>query len=122
MREHRDPLPEAPSDRRAWVHEAVIALATDTDPRAVGAAVTVALCGHWEHDGPCRWPHNNEITSGLFRTLFVCTTDDVDEVRRLISGALATTPQWQLVSERDRPVADSERALAADLLRVPRRL
>jgi hypothetical protein len=20
--------------------------------------VTVALCGHWEHDGECRWPHH----------------------------------------------------------------
>ncbi len=28
------------------------------DPAALGAAVTVELCGHWEHDGPCTWPHH----------------------------------------------------------------
>lgn len=28
------------------------------DPRALGGAVTAALCGHWEHDGRCRWPHH----------------------------------------------------------------
>ena len=31
--------------------EAELLLADDTDPAAPGAAVTVALCGHWEHEG-----------------------------------------------------------------------
>lgn len=102
------------------MHEAVVDLAAGVDPRAVGAAVTVALCGHWEHDGPCRWPHNNEIAGGLFRTLFVCDVQDLDEVRSRIRTALGEAPEWRLVSERERPVADSECSLAKDLLQVRR--
>jgi hypothetical protein len=37
-----------------FVHEATVELADDADPRALGGAITVALCGHWEHDGACR--------------------------------------------------------------------
>ena len=32
-------------------------LAEGSDTRGPGAAVTVALCGHWEHEGDCQWPH-----------------------------------------------------------------
>lgn len=109
------------SERRPWVHEAIIDLQSDVDPRSVGAAVTVALCGHWEHEGPCRWPHNNEIVDGLFRTLFVCAVDDEPEVRARIRTALGQASEWRVVTERARPVADSERALVLDLLRVPLR-
>ena len=35
---------------RAFVVEAEIALSEGLDPAAVGAAVTVELCGHREHD------------------------------------------------------------------------
>ena len=41
-----------------FVHEAAIELADGADPRAPGGAITVALCGHWEHEPPCRWPHH----------------------------------------------------------------
>ena len=41
-------------ERRSFVHEADLWLAGGVDPAAVGAAVTAALCGHWEHEGPCR--------------------------------------------------------------------
>jgi hypothetical protein len=63
------------------------------DPRALGGAVTVALCGHWEHDGECRWPHH---TSTLDRpgALVVdvevtCPESDETEVRGLVHDALA---------------------------------
>jgi hypothetical protein len=36
----------------AYALEAEIELPEGCDPRAVGAAVTVELCGHWEHEGP----------------------------------------------------------------------
>ncbi len=45
----------------AYVVAASVALEDGADPASVGAAVTVELCGHWDHPGPCRWPHNNEI-------------------------------------------------------------
>jgi hypothetical protein len=45
-----------------FVHEAAIDVADGADPRAPGGAITVALCGHWEHEPPCRWPHHTDIT------------------------------------------------------------
>ena len=44
------------SERLAQVIEAELVLAADTNPAAVGAAVTIELCGSTDHDGPCRWP------------------------------------------------------------------
>jgi hypothetical protein len=41
-----------------YVYETTVHLGDGGDARAVGGAVTVALCGHWEHAGPCRWPHH----------------------------------------------------------------
>lgn len=107
-------------ERRAWVHEATIDLDAGVDPQAVGAGVTIALCGHWQHDGPCVWPHQNELVDARFRTLFVCTPDEEPAVRARISGALGSGSQWRVTSERARPVAESERSLAHDLLQVPR--
>jgi hypothetical protein len=108
--------------RQAFVHEAEVALAAGADPRAVGGAVTVALCGHWDHEGPCRWPHNNEIAAGVFRTLFVCGAEEEPHVRSLIRAALCGAAGWQVVADRARPVAADEQDLAGNLLRVPRRV
>jgi hypothetical protein len=34
----------------------------DADMRAPGAAVTVALCGHWDHEPPCPLaPHHVRV-------------------------------------------------------------
>jgi len=106
---------------QAYVHEATIILGEGTDPAAVGAAVTVALCGHWEHEGPCRWPHNNHIHGTLFRTLFIATADEEPEVRDRIRAALNGEPGWRLESDRARGVAQDEMELALRLLTAPRR-
>ncbi len=39
--------------REAFAHEAVLVMEPDANVRAPGAAVTVALCGHWVHEPPC---------------------------------------------------------------------
>lgn len=109
------------TERLAWVHEAEVEVAEGVDPRAVGAAVTVALCGHWEHEGPCRWPHNNEVVGRLFRTLFVCEPVEEPHVRALIQAALRGSSEWRVAGDRARPVAPDERPLADNLQRVPRR-
>lgn len=63
------------------------------DPRALGGAVTVALCGHWEHEGECRWPHltmTHERAGALVVTVdATCAPEDEDEVRRRVRAALA---------------------------------
>lgn len=120
MAEQHATTPDDGPERQAWVHDASVELNENVDPQAVGAAVTIALCGHWEHNRPCRWPHNNEIVDARFRTLFVCEPDEEPAVRARIAGALAGESQWRVVSERARPVAESEGALAHDLLEVPR--
>ena len=106
---------------QAYVHEATIVLDQGTNPAAVGAAVTVALCGHWEHEGPCRWPHNNQIHNTRFRTIFMATADDEPEVRRRIRAALHDQPGWRVDSDHAREIARDEEELAARLARAPRR-
>ena len=68
-------------------------LAPGGDDRAPGGAVTVALCGHWDHEGPCRWPHHSAIQpgDGGFHRLVVsfdAPADDVEEVKARIAQAL----------------------------------
>jgi hypothetical protein len=48
-----------PVNRESHAFQAILALDEGQD-RAPGAAVTVKLCGHWEHAGPCRWPHHRD--------------------------------------------------------------
>ncbi len=113
--------------RTPFVHEAELRLVDGTDPAAVGAAVTTALCGHWEHVEPCRWPHNNELEVvagglGTFRTIFVATASDEAEVRTRIDRSLREGTGWAVLSARPRPVSPSEHALAARLAGAPFRL
>jgi len=35
--------------REAFVHDAVVAMQPGGSPEALGGAITIALCGHWEH-------------------------------------------------------------------------
>jgi hypothetical protein len=81
--------------------------------------VTTALCGHWEHDGPCRWPHNNAVTTGAvasFRTLFVATPTDEKGVRERIESTLRAGQGWSVLDTRARPVSPSEQPLARRLM------
>jgi hypothetical protein len=80
--------------RQAFAHEAVLLMEPHADARAPGAAVTVALCGHWEHEPPCPLaPHHTsaqEDGSELrVRVLFAAEPDRAGEVRDLIERALS---------------------------------
>ena|SRR5215216_3693378 len=114
----------AVADADASVIEAELVLGDGFDPAAVGAAVTVELCGHWEHEGPCRWPHNSAIDTepdtARFRTLFVADEREAALVRDPIETALRGDLGWRLVSVHSRSVAKAERALAEHLLAGPR--
>jgi hypothetical protein len=109
---------------RAYVVEARLILDEGYEPAAVGAAVTTDLCGHWEHSGPCRWPHNSAIETSeapaVFRTVFVADEAEADAVSTRIEGVLRAAPGWQLWSVGSRPVAASERGLAERLIAGPR--
>jgi hypothetical protein len=105
--------------RGAHVHEAVLRLPEGGDTDAVGAAVTVELCGAVDHEGPCRWPHNNAIDRAedavVFRTIFVAPDEDVQEVRDRIALALRSSSDWSVTSEGERSLTSIEEALAARL-------
>jgi hypothetical protein len=108
------------SDIAVFVHRAELELRPDDDPRAPGGAVTVALCGHWEHEAPCRWPHNNSDLRSTgrvsFRTVFIASLADEPEVRARIESALRSGTWAVLESgpgEPDRDEAAVARRIAA---------
>ena len=63
------------------------------NPAAPGGAVTLALCGSWDHAGPCRWPHETSAEwnerRGRLRVTFTADADEEKRVRALIERALA---------------------------------
>lgn len=115
--------------RAAFVHEAILSMAPEADLRAPGAAITVALCGHWEHEPPCPVaPHHSRADrvgdEVRVRTLFVAEPEAEPAVRELIDRALAggqlhgrqgARTQWQLRSSRPGVVSAQERGHARRL-------
>jgi hypothetical protein len=80
--------------REAFAHDVVLSMESEADVRAPGAAITVALCGDWEHEPPCPVaPHytSAERVGGdvHVRTLFVVQPAGEAEVRQRIRAALA---------------------------------
>ncbi|MGY1619695.1 hypothetical protein ACI797_23385 [Geodermatophilus sp. SYSU D00691] len=117
--------------RRPFAHDAVLAMAPGEDERAPGGAITVALCGSWEHEPPCPLaPHHTRADrSGeevALRILFAAEPDDEQRVRAGIADALARgtggTPdgavvRWRLVSSSASEVRPAEREHADRLAR-----
>ena len=112
--------------REAFAHVAVLDMDLDADTRAPGAAITVALCGHWKHEPPCAVaPHHNHADwvdgEVRLRTLFVAEPHTEPEVRRRIEAALLSgqlrgthgvTTRWQLLSSEPSAVSARERVHA----------
>jgi hypothetical protein len=82
--------------RSAYAHDAVVILDPGGDSRAPGGAITVALCGHWDHKPPCPLaPHHTDaVPAGddmlQLRVLFAADPDDEERVRSLIEQALSS--------------------------------
>lgn len=116
--------------RQAFAHEAILVMAAEADERAPGAAVTVALCGHWDHEPPCPLsPHfvrTSRVDGELHvRVLFATEPETEHEVRWRIERALSgqwrfpdgfTTP-WQLRESRPGDVSPAETGQAESLIR-----
>jgi hypothetical protein len=115
--------------RQAFVHDAVVTMEAGGDERAPGAAVTVALCGHWDHEPPCPLaPHSTAAQrSGdqvQLRVLFAA--EPAAEVRRLIEAALSrdglagpdgAVTHWQLRRAQAGRLRDDEAQQAEQLVR-----
>jgi hypothetical protein len=111
------------------VHRAVLALSPGGDRRAPGGAVTLALCGSWEHPPPCPLaPHSTAVDGPDeeldIRVVFAATPDVQAEVRRRIEAALAgggtsgpdgTVSRWRLVETGPDELRDDERDLGMRL-------
>src|SRR3954447_1478699 len=80
--------------KRSFVQCAEVRLEPEADPAAPGGAVTKALCGSWDHAGPCRWPHHTSAEwdgrRGDVRVVFVADPEEELPVRTLIDRALAS--------------------------------
>lgn len=119
------------SMRLPFAHDAVVTMALDADAAAPGAAITVALCGHWEHEPPCPLaPHHTaaerEHEDVRLRILFAVERAREDEVRALIGAALAAgrlvgrdgrVSRWSLRSSAPGTVRPDEADHAQRLVR-----
>jgi hypothetical protein len=116
--------------RQAFVHQAFLVIEPEADERAPGASVTVALCGHWDHEPPCplspHYVHTDQVGDELHvRVLFATEPETETEVRRRIDLALAgrwqfpdgfMTP-WQLRGSGPDDVSPRESSHAERLVR-----
>jgi hypothetical protein len=105
--------------RQVFVHEAILAMEPGADERAPGAAVTVALCGHWDHEPPCplapHHVHADRVGAELrVRVLFAAEPESEQEVRQRIEMALSD--QWRLRGSRREDVTPGERSHAERLV------
>jgi len=115
---------------QAYAHEGYLELADGADDRAPGAAVTVSLCGHWDHEGDCRWRHYTSIervgSTLTVRTVFASDTDEEAEVRARIIAALeagalvgpAGESRWEVVRQEAVDLRPSDKRLAGRLTRA----
>jgi hypothetical protein len=102
---------------RGHVHHADVEFTSDADTRAPGGAVTVALCGSWDHEGSCRWPHHTSVDPSLspspVRVVYAVADDELADVRGLIEGALTRGDGWHAVAMHDDvPTADEAKHVA----------
>lgn len=116
--------------RNAYAHDAVVAMRPGGDPHAPGAAITIALCGYWDHKSPCPLaPHhvaNSPAGATLkLRVLFATEPANEQRVRSLISEALAAgrvadpegrVTSWEPRSAAPGPVRPDEEDHAARLI------
>jgi hypothetical protein len=83
--------------------------------------VTVAMCGHWDHDGPCRWPLNSRIetstTPARLRTVIVADDATRDEVVTRVEHSLRNDPRWAVLDCKTDTIQPDERHLAESLRR-----
>ena len=118
--------------RRGFAHVAFVTPEDDSDSNALGGAITVELCGQWNHPGqPCPLaPHHSSsmpTDDGVrLRILFAAEPEDEAEVRARIRAALSRSSiegpdgrisRWTLQEDAPSEVYDDEAEHAARLIR-----
>lgn len=117
--------------RESFVHIAVILMSANDEDAAPGAAVTAALCGHWEHEPPCTVPHHTAAERHgdrvHLRVLFAAAAADEESVREQINDALQggmlegprRRSAWLLVTSSADMLRPDERDHASRLRHAP---
>lgn len=124
------------SARTTYAHNGTVRLTTG-DADAIGAAITVALCGTWNHDGPCplaphhtSW-HPDPNTPAIIhtRTIYAVEPHRHEDARTRIREGLATgkliapdgaTATWRLLDDQPSDLQPHETAHAEHLAAAPR--
>src|SRR3712207_8734411 len=92
-----------------FAHDALLSMEPGADDRAPGGAITVPLCGSWEHEPPCPLaPHHTRAEWAgdelRLRVLFAAEPNEESRVRAMIDEALAggmgATPEGGTISWR----------------------
>jgi hypothetical protein len=116
--------------RSAFAHDAVLDMEPDADLTGPGGAVTLALCGAFDHPPPCPIaPHytgaERRDEAVAVRVLFATEAGREAEVRARIDEALAagfcdgpdgTRTQWTYRGSAPSAVTEAERAHAQRLI------
>ena len=117
--------------RNAFAHDAMLDMERDADLTAPGGAVTLALCGAFDHPPPCpvaaHHTRAERHADGVaVRVLFATDTAREAEVRAAIDRALAggscegpdgTRTRWTFRSSAPGAVTGLEQAHAARLIK-----
>ena len=112
--------------RGHYVHAASLRMDPDADLAAPGAAITLELCGSWDHVPPCPLaPHHTspERQGGAveLRIVFAAAPGQEAGVRRRIDKALASgsltgpdgvTTEWALLGSHAAVLSGAERGQA----------
>lgn len=114
--------------RVPYVHEAALVMSPEADVDAPGAAVTLELCGSWDHKPPCPLPHHTHAEKAgnnvTVRVVFAAEPESEDGVRRRIDEALKTgqltgpsgsSTEWEFRGSMAAAVSTSEAARARRL-------
>jgi hypothetical protein len=114
--------------RAPFVHHATLVMSSEADVDAPGAAVTLELCGSWDHKPPCPLPHHTHAertgTTVSLRVVFATEPENEEDVRRRIDEALRTgsvigrtgsSTRWEFGGSTAAEVNTSEAACARRL-------
>lgn len=107
--------------RAPYVHEATLVMSLEADVDAPGAAITLKLCGSWDHKPPCPLPHHTHAertgTTVSLRVVFATEPENEEDARRRIDEALRTgsvigrtgsSTQWEFSGSRAAEMSPSE--------------
>ena len=77
------------------------------------------MCGSWDHEGSCRWPHQTSVDASLdpspLRVVYVVDDEELGHVRRMIEAALTSGDDWSTTDMRADRLTAEESALVQRL-------